>query len=459
MKILSFGGSDGAEPPDVLAHRSTGAKAAICLIHGFGGDLQKTWGTFPQILLDEKQLAAWDVYSMGYSTGLSFDVVGIWKAAPPLDKLAGLLRTVAAMGDLSGYKSLAFVAHSMGGLIVQRALVEDPELTGRTGHVVLFGTPSGGLKKASVFRGWKRQIRDMGEGSPFITDLRKRWETVFGGGTPFELLAVAGSKDEFVPAESALEPFPEQQRAIVFGNHVEIVKPSGPESLSAQVLVKKLVGEAAPGGPWNSARVAVEMRDFQRAIAELEGHRDELDEKHLVYLALAYEAVGRQEDAVALLEGQEGTDAMGVLAGRHKRMWRAAGRKEDAERALELYQRGYQISVERDNPQQAFYHAINIAYMELEYGENESAAQKYASLALHYATSAPRQDKWSFATQGEAYLLIGKDDIALVRYKQALGQAPTPREMASMFGQAQRIAHRLGRTEFLERLEPMFRSA
>ncbi|MCP4203911.1 MAG: tetratricopeptide repeat protein [bacterium] len=455
MKLPFSSSPDGAEAPNVLAHRQSGAKAAICFIHGFGGDIQRTWGRFPDILLDEPKLQAWDLLSMGYSTGLSFDITGVWKAAAPLDKLAGLLRTVSSMGGLEEYESIAFVAHSMGGLSVQRALVDDHDLAERVGHVVLFGTPSGGLRKASFFRRWMRQIRDMSVDSPFITDLRKRWLNTFGNDPPFRFLAVAGSEDEFVPANSALEAFPESQRAIVFGDHLSIVKPTDAGSLCVQVVVNHLVDDAAAAGPWNSARVAVEMRDFRKAVDELEGHKDELDDKHLVYLALAYDELGRRDDAIELLQNAGSTDAMGVLAGRHKRLWKAGGRKSDGDKALELYREAYRLSVDRD-VSQAFYHAINVAYMELEYRRDESAAQSYASLALYHATSAP-QDKWSLATQGEAHLLQGEDEAALVRYRQALAQSPTPREMSSMHTQATRVAELLNRKDVVERLDRLFR--
>lgn len=456
MKLPFSSSTDDTGTPNVLGHRQSGAKAAICFIHGFGGDLQKTWGRFPDILLKEPKLQEWDLLSMGYSTGLSFDIAGVWKAAPPLDKLAGLLSTVSSMGDLADYKSIAFVAHSMGGLIVQRALVDDRALAKRVGHVVLFGTPSGGLKKASLFSRWKRQIRDMSAGSPFITDLRKRWRESFGDDPPFRFLAVAGSEDEFVPAGSALEAFPNSQRAIVFGDHLSIVKPTDADSLSAQVVVSHLVGAAAPAGPWNSALVAVEMREFQQAVDELEGHKDELDEKHLVYLALAYEELGRTDDAIELLQGAGDTDAMGVLAGRHKRLWKAEGRKSDGDKALELYHQAYRLSIDRGDVSQAFYHAINIAYLELEYHDDESAARSFASLALHYAQSAP-QDKWSLATQAEAHLLQGEDEAALVRYQQALARSPSPREISSMHAQATRIAELLNRKDVVERLDGIFR--
>ncbi len=88
---------------------------------------------------------------MGYATKLVPDIVGIWKANAPIDRLAGMFYTAAMYDQLGAYKSLVIISHSMGGLVTQRALVDHEDLAVRVSHVFLFGTPSGGLKKAGPF--------------------------------------------------------------------------------------------------------------------------------------------------------------------------------------------------------------------------------------------------------------------------------------------------------------------
>src|SRR5262249_52417246 len=163
----------------------------------------------------------------------------------------------------------------------------------------------------------------------------------------------------FVPSTSSLEVFPENRRAVIPGDHLEIVKPQDETHLGFQLVVKTLLADAAPAGLWNSARVAVESRDFQKAIRTLEGHVAELDEPGLVQLALAYDSVGRSDDAIKLLEshGKDRTDAMGTLAGRLKRRWLLDHREEDYHRALQLYSDALELS--KEAPDQRYYHAIN----------------------------------------------------------------------------------------------------
>ncbi|MFW6175760.1 MAG: esterase/lipase family protein, partial [Acidobacteriota bacterium] len=260
--VWPFGSKPADAPPELVTHRNDGADTAVVFVHGFSGHAEATWGDFPRFLADDPRLREWDVFSLGYTTNLRLDVPGIWSAAPDLDRLAVLLSTAAGYGELGGRRVLAFVAHSMGGLVVQRALVRDPKLAPRVSHVVLLGTPSGGLAKARLGRWFKRQLRDMAAGGAFVKRLRRDWRESFapadGWRAPFSFLAVAGDRDEFVPSSSSIEPFPDDQQAVVYGDHLEIVKPRSADSLSVSVVCDFLAGDGAPSGPWSSARVALE---------------------------------------------------------------------------------------------------------------------------------------------------------------------------------------------------------
>lgn len=460
--VWPFGSKPADAPPEFVEHRNDGADTAVVFVHGFSGHAETTWGDFPRFLAGDPRLRGWDVFSLGYTTNLRLDVPGIWSAAPDLERLAGLLTTAAGYGELGNRRVLALVAHSMGGLVVQRALVRVPELAARVSHVVLLGTPSDGLHKARFGRWFKRQVRDMAAGGPFVTRLRREWTERFhpadGWRAPFAFLAVAGDRDEFVPSRSSIEPFPEDQQAVVYGDHLEIVKPRDAESLSVSVVCDFLAGEGAPSGPWSSARLALERRDFQRAIDVLWPNRDELDEPHAVTLALALESVGREEDAIAVLEEHTaaGTDVLGTLAGRLKRRWLTEGRRGDAEKAEELYRRGLALAEERRDAAQAYYHAINVAFLELARRKDRDAARELARRALEHCDAAP-EDAWNLATRGEAHLILGDADAALEGYERALALEPGPRQIESMFTQSVRVAELLGDRAAGRRLEALFR--
>lgn len=298
--------------------RATRSNAAILFVHGFLGDPSSTWRGFPGFLIGEPCLKNWDVFSFGYTTRARWDILGIWEADPSISILAGLLRTTASLSPLDQYQALAIIAHSMGGLVVQRALVDQPEFGQRVQFVLLFGTPSNGLIKAVPGRVAKQQLDDMAVGSSFLTALRKRWAERYRGGFPFYFRTAAGETDQFVPPNSSHDAFPLDVREVVPGNHLSMVKPDSASSPSVQLVVKAICQKAAVV---DCAARALELGRFQDAIRELEPNKDKLDQGGLVRLALALEKTGRQEDAVRLLEerAKDLTDVMGTLAGRYKR--------------------------------------------------------------------------------------------------------------------------------------------
>ena len=106
------------------------------------------------------------------------------------------------------------------------------------------GPPSGGLRKAGWAPFWKRQLMNMAEGSVFVTQLRQEWKRLFDP-PPFDVLVVAGARDQFVPPASSLGPFDKKVQRVVPGDHVSIVKPANANAPSLGLLVAAL----GAGGP------------------------------------------------------------------------------------------------------------------------------------------------------------------------------------------------------------------
>lgn len=421
--------------------RATRSNAAILFVHGFLGDPSSTWRGFPGFLIGEPCLKNWDVFSFGYTTRARWDILGIWEADPSISILAGLLRTTASLSPLDQYQALAIIAHSMGGLVVQRALVDQPEFGQRVQFVLLFGTPSNGLIKAVPGRVAKQQLDDMAVGSSFLTALRKRWAERYRGGFPFYFRTAAGETDQFVPPNSSHDAFPLDVREVVPGNHLSMVKPDSASSPSVQLVVKAICQKAAVV---DSAARALEMGRFQDAIRELEPNKDKLDQGGLVRLALALEKTGRQEDAVRLLEerAKDLTDVMGTLAGRYKRRWLNNSQQADGNRAYELYRRAYDLAVGKGEAAQAFYQGINVAFLENVFRKDSAAAQHMAHEVLRHCESAKARepsgnpDIWRIATEAEARLVLGEFRAALARYAEALALNPEPWQVDSIFQQA-----------------------
>jgi predicted ATPase/class 3 adenylate cyclase/pimeloyl-ACP methyl ester carboxylesterase len=242
--------------------RAAGGDRAIVFLHGFLGHAQRTWGSFPDLLMTVEELEPWDLFGIGYSSSLRFDVGQVWRADANLEMLGYYLRTMLAVRPLSEYRSIALVAHSMGGLVAQQALL-DPQTRAKVSHLFMFGTPSMGVGKANPFRGANRQARDMATGSAFIKNLRAAWPDVYGEGTAFTLRVVAGERDAFVLPASSIEPFPDDTRFVVPGDHATMIKPVGIESPNVQLVVASLVGARARGSKLPRGTVTLLFSDIE----------------------------------------------------------------------------------------------------------------------------------------------------------------------------------------------------
>lgn len=413
----------------LVSVRNTGSDKAVVLIHGYSGDSHTTFGMLPAFLAGDPKLHDWDIHCFGYPTSLAPDISGIWAADPDLSVLSGFLITAVDQAHFPRYQKLVFVAHSMGGLILQRALL-DGNFFQRVRKVLLFGTPSNGLRKSLLGFLFKRQVRDMLWGGSFIASLRSDWTKRFGAQAPFEFRAIAGIRDEFVPVASSVEPFDAKYRSYVAGNHLEMVKPKTAETDSAVLVRSALTGAPA---------ALAQATDFQRQVQALWPKRKKATEKDIVKLALALEMTGAQDRAITLLRETRGksTELTGVLGGRLKRVWLADpdGQPDAGIEAYELYRQAYQSAVAKKDAVQAYYNGINYAFMTLALKSSREEARRIAQDVLTHCMLAPR-DKWRLATEGEAQIYLGDHNLALTKYSAALDEEPDAREKDSMHRQA-----------------------
>jgi len=416
--------------PTTFAVRDQQQDRAIIFIHGFSGESHSTFGMMPAFLAGNPALYEWDIHCFGYPTALRPDVTGVWAADPDLTTLAGFLTTALQELTFKRYRQFALVGHSMGGLVIQRALL-DGSFAGKISHVILFGTPSNGLKKAGLGKLFKRQARDMDRDGAFIKLLRLDWTSRLGDKPPFTFRAVAGIRDEFVPRESSVDVFLPEYRSFINGNHLEIVKPELPTSDSLELLLNLLTTAAG--------RDSQLLAESVKRVNDLWGNRKNLSEREVEELVYGLEAAGREAEAIELLEGvaDRSTNLTGVLAGRLKRRWLADPELHaaDGPRAQELYRQAYVKANSIADHEQAFYNGINDAFMTLALGRETERVHAIAAEVLSH-TFMSRKAQWARVTQGEAYLYLREPDTALLAYTEALKESWTPRELDSMKRQA-----------------------
>jgi hypothetical protein len=128
---------------------------------------------------------------------------------------------------------------------------------------------------------------------------------------------------------------------------------------------------------------------------------------------------------------------MGAIAGRLKRLWLADpdGHGSGGQSALEWYQKGFSLSRAANNHEQAYYHGINIAFLQLALLHQPADCKATAALVLDECGKAPGS-MWRSATMGEAALYTADPTLAMKHYQNALDAGPDAREAGSMYQQA-----------------------
>jgi len=191
----------------------------------------------------------------------------------------------------------------------------------------------------------------------------------------------------------------------------------------------------------------------------LQNHAGELDDMHLVQLAIALGSLGKMDKALEILESSEhlGTDARGVLAGRFKRRWVATCRKADFNRALELYSSAYEEAVTNNDHAQAFYHGINICFLMVADLDKKTDPTEMLNKVLNHCEQAD-QDFWCLGTKGEAKLCLGDQEGSLAAYRESVNMKPEPApwQLLSMHSQASQLAAILNYDHLTGELDRIF---
>lgn len=449
---------------DIVSYRNEGRQAAVVFLHGFTGEASKSWAAFPELIRADEKLSDWDIYELNYPSGKGPDIPAFWSSDPGIEDLAGWFRDRLSHDPLAGYNALVIVAHSMGGLVAQRALFDDDALSKRVAFLFLFGTPSRGTFKAWLFGFYKQQIRNMAAFCGFMRRLAKDRKNWLAQGNAAKIRAVAGLNDSFIMTWSSLRPFPYDTWCRIPGNHVEITKPAATQDLGYQLVRRALMMDGRAPRVMSGAQVAVELCRFQALVQKSLARSKELDGQRLVDLALALDALGRRDEATRILEESRGkgfSDAIGTLGGRYKRHWMENGFEDDWKRAEERYLEALGIAETAHpiNHNQAFYHAINLAFLYAMRTPPRSVvpeeARVLAQRALgHCANAGP--DDWLEATKAEANLYLGNLDSAERLYADALRANPEARQVKSMYDQAKIVAGHLYGNEGAGRIEKLF---
>jgi tetratricopeptide (TPR) repeat protein len=349
----------------------------------------------------------------------------------------------------------------MGGLVIQRALLNMDDIS-KISHVLFFGTPSAGLRKAWFLRWFKNQIQDMDNQGVFIKNLRREWSEKFSGTYPFIFAAVAGELDEFVPVTSSLEPFSKEYRSYAAGNHITMVKPVSTSDTSFQIIKKALYNDKDYLLGFDNKELNNLVGKYHEDVNLLGSRLKQLDNKGFKKYIFALEGTGNIDIAIKTIEESDAisnnTDLMGILGGRWKRKYLVEDNVDFLNSAIQWYEKAFGLSTAANNDSQAYYHAINLAFLYLMRDESDlTDCKKMAQLALDHCEKSLQDDYWEVATKAEAYLYLNNFEESKKLYIEAIEKCNHDiRSTSSMMINAFYACNSLNKLHWKKELEEIF---
>jgi pimeloyl-ACP methyl ester carboxylesterase len=232
--------------PLVIHRRTKGQDRAILIfIHGFGGNRYSTWGKFPEFLFVDFPKEFRPELDLGfYEYRTAFRRIRFTRSVT-LKKEAGLLADL--IRDLSDYRKVIFIVHSMGGILTKAAIRDligrnDPKARDALAKIVgliLMATPQAGSSWVPPFLSWlTNDTRVLANHNELLTDIDATFtEHVVSRINDYRAdriliptWAVLAVEDLWVDIFSARLGLTAEQQKRVRGSHTEIVKPEHEQS-------------------------------------------------------------------------------------------------------------------------------------------------------------------------------------------------------------------------------------
>jgi pimeloyl-ACP methyl ester carboxylesterase len=438
--VVEGGTNKSSSGEVVTSFREEGSPNLLLFVHGFSGEAANTFGEIPRLLMENNAMDGWDLMPLGYSQHVKPEMgKTVWASENDIMRIADYLRSVIEY-KFDSYQRIALIGHSLGGLVIQQAMVElDPGQMKRISHVMCIATPSGGISSEALKKLCDAENSALQREGNFISSLREQWSTKFKAGYPFDFKAVAATNDEFVPVVSSLEPFEEASRITLDGSHFSIVHQDDKENDTYELILQSLTGNAFHSTYTNREEINIALGKYDAVIKELLPKSDSLNLKGLRNLIFALEGMDRTEEALEILENHplalENSDLMGILGGRFKRKYLQTMADADGQKAIEYYTKGLQIAEAASNAGQIYYLSINLAFLSLVCEEDQQAMQEYAQQALEATARDAFDNLWKLATIAEGHLYLGQLEESKAYYKKAAEMAGI-REKISIYTNA-----------------------
>ena len=252
LALLTTGcGSDNTAAnttdPHWVKRSSPNEKVAVVFVHGLFGDTDGTWTnasgqSFFKLLEAApgvgRQL---DIFAFGFTSN------AIKSGSLDIREAANMLEQSLQYNGVWDYPTVVFVAHSMGGLIVMREMVDNPAHREKVSLMVFYAVPQEGSQITAIAQHVVRNpaVKQMlmADQNDFLKLLSDEWGRVPSQDKPTIICAYETAPLDgvmIVPWSSATRFCDGVPAAIEGTDHSTIVKPDRPSHPSMVVLVNAL---------------------------------------------------------------------------------------------------------------------------------------------------------------------------------------------------------------------------
>jgi len=250
----------------------------VVFVHGLGGEIDRTWGKFPQFLMGDEEIEH-TIIQYGYT---SPNPIRQWYLpAPSILSIAnGLLTFLTTHCDLDN-DDIILVGHSLGGLVIRRMLLRlDAKGTSHNiRKVCFFDVPhegSGFAKVGKHIAFFNKHLRSLASNSTELDDLNEQWIDKKLD-EHLNILSVIDANETVVSAMSSKSIFRHHPIETINGvNHSSIVKPNL-EDDTVVLLLKTFIKNSPSIGKFNldAAKTIKEWLKYDERKHELAYEEDE----------------------------------------------------------------------------------------------------------------------------------------------------------------------------------------
>jgi hypothetical protein len=241
-----------------------------------------------------------------------------------------------------------------------------------------------------------------------------------------------------------------------------MVKPVSTSDTSFQIIKKALYNDKDYLLGFDNKELNNLVGKYHEDVNLLGSRLKQLDKKGFKKYIFALEGTGNIDIAIKTIEESDAinnnTDLMGILGGRWKRKYLVEENVDFLNAAIKWYEKAFGLSTAANNDSQAYYHAINLAFLYLMRDESDLADCKImAQLALDHCEKSSQDDYWEVATKAEAYLYLNNFEESKKLYIEAIEKCNHDiRSTSSMMINAFYACNSLNKLHWKKELEAIF---